>query len=56
MLDALAKEYLTSHPELFQEALASPLVLNSTNTVKRRRLDPQRKFLNKTHVQNGGAE
>ena len=24
MLDALAKEYLTSHPELFQEALASP--------------------------------
>jgi hypothetical protein len=53
-LDALAGLYLKAYPELFQEALASPLVQKSANTIKRRRLDPQRKFLNETHVQNGG--
>jgi hypothetical protein len=55
-LGALAALYLKAHPELFQEAAQSDLARISTNTVKRRRLDPQRKFLNETHVQNGGAE
>jgi hypothetical protein len=55
-LGALATRYLEAHPELFQEALASPIVQNSQHSRKRRSVDRQRKFLNETHVQNGAAE
>ena len=55
-LGALATWYLEAHPELFQEVLASPLVQNSEHSRKRRSFDWQRKLLNETHAQNGGAE
>src|SRR5215471_1904194 len=35
-LGALATQYLKAHPELFQEALASPIVQNSAKTHKQR--------------------
>jgi hypothetical protein len=56
MLGALATQYLKAHPELFQEAARSDLARISTHSIKRRRLDPQREFLNETHVQNGGPQ
>jgi hypothetical protein len=54
-LSALANLYLKDHPELFREAAQSDLARISKHKTKRRSVDPQRKFLNETHVQNGGS-
>jgi hypothetical protein len=56
MLDALAREYLKTHPELVQEALASPLVLNSTNTHRSRRPTDQGVVVCRSHERNRGPQ
>jgi hypothetical protein len=52
----LSESYLAEHrAELFAQAALSPLVQNLRDTHKRRRPDPQRELLCRTHVQNSAT-
>ena len=52
-LSRLANEWLDDHPELYAEALASPIVQNSGIVRRRRAVDRQRELLCESHAQNG---
>jgi hypothetical protein len=51
-LARLGNEWLAAHPELYAEALASPIVQNLGITCRRRRADPKQELLCKSQVQN----
>ena len=53
-LARLAREWLDQHPQLYAEALASPIVQELTLTHSRRTVGRKGKSLFTTHVQNGG--
>jgi hypothetical protein len=55
-LGALATQYLKAHAELFQEALASPLVQKSEHSINSRRRRNQGLVVYKSYERNGGAE
>jgi hypothetical protein len=56
VLSRLANEWLADHPELYAEALASPIVQELGNSIRRRRPDPKRELVCKSQVQNGGQQ
>jgi hypothetical protein len=53
-LARLGQEWLAAHPELYAEALASPIVQELGNSIGKRRPDPKQELLCKSQVQNGG--
>jgi hypothetical protein len=56
VLSRLANEWLDQHPELYAEALASPIVQELQQTHRRRTVGRKGKSLFTTHVQNGGPQ
>jgi hypothetical protein len=55
-LSRLAIEWLDQHPELYAEALASPIVQILGMTHRRRKPDRKRELLCRSQVQNGGRQ
>jgi hypothetical protein len=55
-LGALATQYLKTHPELFQEALASPIVQNSEHSIKSWRPRNQGLLVCENRERNGWTE
>jgi hypothetical protein len=55
-LARLSNDYLQAHPELYAEALASPIVQELGIVRKRRTVGRKGKSLFTTHVQNGGQQ
>jgi hypothetical protein len=56
VLSRMANEWLADHPELYAEALASPIVQELCNSHRRRRPDPKRELVCGNQVQNGGEQ
>jgi hypothetical protein len=48
----LGNEWLAAHPELLAEAALSPIVQNLQYSIRKRRSDPKRELVCRTHVQN----
>ena len=55
-LARLGQEWLAAHPELYAEALASPIVQELQLPHRKRRPDPKQELLCKSQVQNGGDQ
>jgi hypothetical protein len=55
-LARLGNEWLAAHPELYAEALASPIVQNLELAHRKRRPRNQGLLLCKSQVQNGGQQ
>jgi hypothetical protein len=56
VLSRMAMEWLDHHPELYAEALASPIVQELGNSIRRRRPDPKQELLCKSQVRFGGEQ
>jgi hypothetical protein len=55
-LARLGNEWLAAHPELYAEALASPIVQELQLPHRKRRPDRKQELLCKSQVQNGGDQ